>query len=301
MIEILEQYLSYLQFQKNYSIKTIDSYRRDIEKFLVFMNDEGYTLQSVDSTLIRNFFVNETMNQISRRSNARRIVALRKFFDYLVKNAIVEMNPFIFTPTPKVDKKLPEFFYLEEINKLFEENRKRDDFLAERDQAIIELLFSSGLRVSEICSLTLQNTNIRERILRIVGKGNKQRTVPFSLSTQKTLQTYLENSRKKILDKNEKFDGSNYVFLSDKGSNLTPRGVQYILKQIELKTSVNLSLHPHKFRHSFATHLLNKGLDLRMIQELMGHESLSTTQVYTHISNQKMQEEYQKAFPRRKR
>lgn len=301
MLSILEQYLSYLQFQKNYSTQTIDSYKRDIEKFLIFMNDEGYTLQSVDSLLIRSFFVNETMKQISRRSNARRIIALRKFFDYLVKNNVIKVNPFIFTPTPKVDKKLPDFFYLEEINKLFNENKKRDDFLAERDQAIIELLFSSGLRVSEICNLTLQNTNLRERILRIYGKGNKQRNVPFSLSTQKTLMNYLNNSRKKILDKNEKFDGSNYVFLSDKGNKLTSRGMQYILKQIEQKTAVNLSLHPHKFRHTFATYLLNQGLDLRMIQELMGHESLQTTQVYTHISNQKLQEEYQKAFPRRKR
>lgn len=301
MIEILEQYLAYLQFQKNYSPQTIDSYRRDIEKFLVFMNEQQYTLQSVDSILIRNFFINETMNQISRRSNARRVIALRKFFDYLVKNNIVTLNPFLFTPTPKVDKKLPEFFYLEEINRLFSENKKRIDFLAERDQAIIELLFSSGLRVSELCNLTLQNTNLRERILRILGKGNKQRNVPFSMTTQKTLMSYLENSRKQILQKNEKTEGSNYVFLSDRGNKLTPRGVQYILRQVEQKTAVSLSLHPHKFRHTFATHLLNQGLDLRMIQELMGHESLQTTQVYTHISNQKMQEEYQKAFPRRKR
>ena len=301
MIEILEQYLAYLQFQKNYSPQTIDSYRRDIEKFLVFMNEQQYTLQSVDSILIRNFFINETMNQISRRSNARRVIALRKFFDYLVKNNIVTLNPFLFTPTPKVDKKLPEFFYLEEINRLFSENKKRIDFLAERDQAIIELLFSSGLRVSELCNLTLQNTNLRERILRILGKGNKQRNVPFSMTTQKTLMSYLENSRKKILQKNEKTEGSNYVFLSDRGNKLTPRGVQYILRQVEQKNAVSLSLHPHKFRHTFATHLLNQGLDLRMIQELMGHESLQTTQVYTHISNQKMQEEYQKAFPRRKR
>lgn len=300
MLGILEQYLSYLQFQKNYSLKTIDAYKRDIEKFLNYMNDEQYTLQSVDSTLIRNFFINETMNQISRRSNARRIIALRRFYDYLVKNEVVKSNPFTFTPTPKVDKKLPEFFYKEEINKLFTENKKREDFFMERDQAIIELLFSSGLRVSEICDLTLQNTNVKERILRIKGKGNKQRNVPFSMSSQKTLIEYLENSRKKILEKNEKYDGSIYVFLSSRGEKLTSRGVEYILKQIEKKTGVSFLLHPHKFRHTFATHLLNQGLDLRVIQELMGHESLQTTQVYTHVTNQKMLEDYQKAFPRKK-
>ena len=209
-------------------------------------------------------------------------------------------DTFIVISTPKVDKKLPEFMYLEEINNLFELNSQRKDFLMHRDQAIIELLFSSGLRVSELVNLTLQDLNLKERMMRIVGKGNKERIVPFSLKTQKTLSIYLENTRKELIANSGNNIGTNYVFLNNRGEKLTTRGVEYILQEIENKTGVTLSLHPHKFRHSFATHLLNQGLDLRTIQELMGHASLSSTQVYTHVSNQKMHDEYEKAFPRRK-
>lgn len=300
MLEIVNEYASYLLYQKNYSKKTIDSYTRDINKFLEFMNNENYTLNSVDSTLIRNFLAHETLDGISKRSNARRVIALRQFYEYLVKNNYVEFNPFIVISTPKVDKKLPEFMYLEEINNLFELNSQRKDFLMHRDQAIIELLFSSGLRVSELVNLTLQDLNLKERMMRIVGKGNKERIVPFSLKTQKTLSIYLENTRKELIANSGNMIGTNYVFLNSRGEKLTTRGVEYILQEIENKTGVTLSLHPHKFRHSFATHLLNQGLDLRTIQELMGHASLSSTQVYTHVSNQKMHDEYEKAFPRRK-
>ena len=300
MLEIVNEYASYLLYQKNYSKETIDSYTRDINKFLDFMNNENYTLNSVDSTLIRNFLAHETLNGISKRSNARRVIALRQFYEYLVKNNYVEFNPFIIISTPKVDKKLPEFMYLEEINNLFELNSQRKDFLMHRDQAIIELLFSSGLRVSELVNLTLQDLNLKERMMRIVGKGNKERIVPFSLKTQKTLSVYLENTRKQLISDSGNMIGTNYVFLNSRGEKLTTRGVEYILQEIENKTGVTLSLHPHKFRHSFATHLLNQGLDLRTIQELMGHSSLSSTQVYTHVSNQKMHDEYEKAFPRRK-
>ncbi len=300
MLEIVNEYASYLLYQKNYSKDTIDSYTRDINKFLEFMNNENYTLNSVDSTLIRNFLAHETLSGISKRSNARRVIALRQFYEYLVKNNYVEFNPFIVISTPKVDKKLPEFMYLEEINNLFELNFQRKDFLMHRDQAIIELLFSSGLRVSELVNLTLQDLNLKERMMRIVGKGNKERIVPFSLKTQKTLSIYLENTRKELIANSGNNIGTNYVFLNNRGEKLTTRGVEYILQEIENKTGVTLSLHPHKFRHSFATHLLNQGLDLRTIQELMGHASLSSTQVYTHVSNQKMHDEYEKAFPRRK-
>ena len=300
MLEIVNEYASYLLYQKNYSKDTIDSYTRDINKFLEFMNNENYTLNSVDSTLIRNFLAHETLDGISKRSNARRVIALRQFYEYLVKNNYVEFNPFIVISTPKVDKKLPEFMYLEEINNLFELNSQRKDFLMHRDQAIIELLFSSGLRVSELVNLTLQDLNLKERMMRIVGKGNKERIVPFSLKTQKTLSIYLENTRKELIANSGNNIGTNYVFLNNRGEKLTTRGVEYILQEIENKIGVTLSLHPHKFRHSFATHLLNQGLDLRTIQELMGHASLSSTQVYTHVSNQKMHDEYEKAFPRRK-
>ena len=174
MLEILEKYLDYLKFQKNYSPNTIDSYKRDIDKFLIYMNEEDYTLQSIDLTLIRNFLARETIGRISKRSNARRIVALRQFFDYLVKEKVVSNNPFNIVSTPKIDKKLPEVLFNEDLNKLLSLNAERKDFLMERDQAILELLFASGIRVSELTELTLQNINIKERTMRIFGKGRKE-------------------------------------------------------------------------------------------------------------------------------
>ena len=236
MLEILEKYLDYLKFQKNYSPNTIDSYKRDIDKFLIYMNEEDYTLQSIDLTLIRNFLARETIGRISKRSNARRIVALRQFFDYLVKEKVVNNNPFNIVSTPKIDKKLPEVLFNEDLNKLLSLNAERKDFLMERDQAILELLFASGIRVSELTELTLQNINIKERTMRIFGKGRKERIVPFSLSCQKSLQKYLDSTRKELLNKNEKTINKPYVFLNGRGEKLTPRGVQYILNSIEKKT-----------------------------------------------------------------
>ena len=301
MLEILDRYLNYLKYQKNFSPNTIDAYKRDIDKFLLYMNEEDYTLQSVDLTLIRNFLARETMDRISKRSNARRIIALRQFFDYLVKEKVLNNNPFHIISTPKIDGKLPEVLFSEDLNKLLQLNSERKDVLMERDQAILELLFASGIRVSELVELTLQNINIRERTMRIFGKGRKERIVPFSFSCQKSLQKYLDSTRKELINKNEKTINKPYVFLNSRGEKLTSRGVQYILNSIEKKTGLTMSLHPHKFRHSFATFLLEQGLDLRVIQELLGHSSLATTQVYTHVSKKKIQDIYLKSFPRQKK
>lgn len=301
MLEIVEEYLDYLRYQKNDSPRTVEAYRRDIGKFLTYMNDEGYTLQSVDLTLIRNFLADETMHGISKRSNARRVVALRRFYDYLLKHEVVRTNPFLLISTPKYEQRLPDFLYYEDVARLLKENALREDELAGRDQAILELLFASGLRVSELVNLTLQNVNLRERIMRISGKGNKERLVPFSLTCQKTLQSYLEHGRKALLEKNGTDQKPPYVFLNSRGGKLTSRGVEYILTSIERKTGLTMSLHPHKFRHTFATHLLENGLDLRAIQEMMGHESLETTQVYTHVSRRQIMTNYAAAFPRQKR
>ena len=301
MIDILKEYLEYLEFQKRYSLNTIDSYKRDIEKFLVFMNDEGYTYKNVDEILIRNFLMKERRNNISARSNQRRIIALRKFYDYLLRYDYVDSNPFLAIRSPKVSKNPPQVLYRQEIEKLFSYNYSRTDFLAKRDQAIMELLYASGLRVSELVSLTLQDIYSRQRILKITGKGNKQRMVPYSIRAQEVLNDYILNCRNDIFRKNLIENPTNILFVNDKGNPLTTRGVEYIIAKIDEKAGTNFKLHPHTLRHTFATHLLDNGADLRTIQELLGHASLNTTQVYTHVSSSKMLEEYQKNFPRAKK
>lgn len=301
MTDELEKYIEYLRYIKNYSNNTIDAYFKDISKFLLFANNQGYTLKEIDSIVIRNFLRNELTNNISKRSNQRRLVALRRYFNWLVENKYVKSNPFLFISSPKLDKRLPDVLYDKEVEVLFNENKKRGDFLAKRDEAIIELLYTSGIRVSELVNLTLQNINMRQRVMRIIGKGNKERVVPFSNSCLNTLNDYLEDTRVEILRRNPQAKKTSYVFLNNKGEKLTARGVEYILTSIERKTGVFLNLHPHKMRHSFATHLLDKGADLRTIQELMGHESLDTTTIYTHVSSKQVIDTYKNVFPRAKK
>lgn len=300
-MDILSQYLDYLKNQKNYSEHTVDSYRRDIDKFLVFAGDEGFSFDNVDNNLIRNFLRREIEQGKSKRTNQRRLVALRRYYEWLLKNKYVKYNPFISIKAPKSDETLPNFLYEDEVNDLIESNAKREDFLAKRDHSIILLLYTSGIRVSELVGLKLQDINTRSRTIRIIGKGRKERVVPFSTLAMQSLNDYLNNCRNEIIKRNQISAPTNMLFLNSKGGHLTIRGVQYILKEIENKIGVSLDLHPHKMRHTFATHLLEKGADLRTIQEILGHTSLETTQVYTHITTSKMIETYEKVFPRAKK
>lgn len=297
----VEKYLEYLSFQKGYSSNTVISYRRDIYKFLEYMEKENASFNDVDSILIRNFLLEETLDGISKRSSQRRLVALRRFYEWMLKEKKVKFNPFKIISSPKLDKTLPDFLHQEEIDELFVNNEKRTDFLALRDHALLELLYASGLRVSEIVNLTLDQVESSTRIIKVTGKGNKERMVPYSVECKKTLDKYIDECRKEIVEKNKLENDPKALFLNARGEKLTTRGVEYILKSIEKKIGMELDLHPHKMRHSFATHLLDEGVDLRVIQEILGHESLETTQVYTHISTSKMIESYQNYFPRAKK
>lgn len=297
----VEKYLEYLSFQKGYSSNTVTSYRRDIYKFLDYMEKENASFNDVDSILIRNFLLEETLNGISKRSSQRRLVALRRFYEWMLKEKKVKFNPFKIISSPKLDKTLPDFLHQEEIDELFVNNEKRTDFLALRDHALLELLYASGLRVSEVVNLTTDQIESQTRIIKVTGKGNKERMVPYSIECKKTLDKYINECRKEIIEKNKLEADPKALFLNARGEKLTTRGVEYILKSIEKKIGMELDLHPHKMRHSFATHLLDEGVDLRVIQEILGHESLETTQVYTHISTSKMIESYQNYFPRAKK
>ncbi len=297
----VEKYLEYLSLQKGYSPNTVISYRRDIYKFLEYMEKENASFNDVDSILIRNFLLEETLNGISKRSSQRRLVALRRFYEWMLKEKKVKFNPFKIISSPKLDKTLPDFLHQEEIDELFVNNEKRTDFLSLRDAALLELLYASGLRVSEIVNLTLDQISSSTRIIKVTGKGNKERMVPYSVECKKALDKYINECRKDIIEKNKLEHDPEALFLNARGEKLTTRGVEYILKSIEKKIGMELDLHPHKMRHSFATHLLDEGVDLRVIQEILGHESLETTQVYTHISTSKMIESYQNYFPRAKK
>ena len=303
MNKVTHDYLQYLKLNKNYSDKTIDSYKYDIEKFFNFLLNEGVLMDDVDSIVIRNFLTEELNAGVSKRSCKRRLSTLKKFYDYLVQRKIVKENPFILVDSPRTEKRYPRTLYDDQIKEIFDNNKKRTDPLAVRDDAILSLLYFCGLRAAELCSLTVQDIDLRNRTVRVMGKGSKERLVPFTIECRDAVKKYIETYRKTQLAKRTGEDllTPPKLFLNDKGGDLTTRGLEYILDRIEEKTGTFVGLHPHILRHSFATHLLENGADLRVIQELLGHSSINATQVYTHISAEAMKKEYANAFPRAKK
>ena len=303
MNKVTHDYLQYLKLNKNYSDKTIDSYKYDIEKFFNFLLNEGVLMDDVDSIVIRNFLTEELNAGVSKRSCKRRLSTLKKFYDYLVQRKIVKENPFILVDSPRTEKRYPRTLYDDQIKEIFDNNKKRTDPLAVRDDAILSLLYFCGLRAAELCSLTVQDIDLRNRTVRVMGKGSKERLVPFTIECRDAVKEYIETYRKTQLAKRTGEDllTPPKLFLNDKGGDLTTRGLEYILDRIEEKTGTFVGLHPHILRHSFATHLLENGADLRVIQELLGHSSINATQVYTHVSAEAMKKEYTNAFPRAKK
>ncbi len=297
-IREIDEFLDYLKNYLNYSSKTITSYENDIVSFYKFIYPEGVDIDDVDTLIIRNYLSNQLSKNISKRTCARRLSALRHFYDYLVSKDTVKTNPFTFIHSPKSEKKLPKALYIEQIDTLFKLNSQRNDELMLRDQCLLELLYSSGVRVSELVNIKMSDIDFRGRNIRVLGKGRKERIVPFSATAQKVLKRYVSESRDNLMKKYSLSIQFDNLFFSANGRPLTSRGVEYILKEIEKKTGCNYGLHPHLLRHTFATHLLEGGADLRVIQELLGHESLNTTQIYTHVTDESMMNQFKISHPR---
>ena len=297
----VEDFLTYLEKERRFSLHTVESYKEDVSFFVGFLSDNKKSVKEVDVALIRGYLLELTNSGLSKSTIKRNIAALKHFYKFLFLRNYISNEPFELITSPKQEEKLPDFLSDDEIVQLLEANRKRTDELSSRDQAILELMFASGLRASEVVNLTLQSLYLRERIIRVFGKGKKERIVPFTNSCRECLEEYLNVTRRKLLDKNVNRSKENHVFLNSRGEKLTNRGLEYIMEEIEKKTGCYMKLHPHKLRHSFATSLLSKGADLRTIQEFMGHESIGTTQVYTHVTYSEMKSVYDKAFPRAKK
>lgn len=294
----------YLKNERNYSPQTISSYTHDIEGFFNFLLKEDIEMDEVDQIVIRNYLTEELNRGVSKRSLKRRLSSLGHFYKFLQKREYIKDNPFLFVSSPKAEKKYPKTLYKDQIRQILDLNKKRDDEMMVRDQAILSTLYFTGMRASELVGLDLQSLFLKQRMIRVIGKGNKERIVPISEECQKDITSYIKTLRN-VLSSRCKNDGKSIelnskraLFLNDQGDRLTVRGLEYILDEIEKKTGTFVGLHPHILRHSFATHLLENGADLRVIQELLGHESLNTTQIYTHVSEEDMKKEYSAFFPR---
>ncbi len=294
-----QEFLDHLRIVRNYSEKTALSYQEDIDIFCDFIFKEGVLMEDVDTLVIRNFLTEELNRGVSKRSCKRRVSSLKQFYKYMVNVGYVKDNPFIFISAPKTETKYPHGLYKEQILELFKRNAERTDSLKNRDQAILYLLYYSGMRAFELVNLDVQSVSLKDRVVRVLGKGNKERIIPFTNECQTILKQYIEHERRDLLKKSK--DPTPALFLNAKGERLTTRGLEYILDAIEEKIGLYVGLHPHILRHSFATHLLENGADLRVIQELLGHESINATQVYTHVTEEAMKETYLNAHPRAKK
>lgn len=290
------EFLEYLKYQRDYSDKTIESYKREIDHFVNFMKEEDFfSFDEVQYRFLRGYLTRLYENNLSKNSINHKMSSLRSFYRYLMKKDIVKDNPFLLIESQKTPKRNPDFLYPEEMMELLDSIQTTDE-LGKRNKAILELMYASGLRNSEVVNLQLQDVDLQNQLLLIHGKGNKDRYVPFHDYALDALLVYLQEARSGLMVKaNEEHS---YVFVNNRGNQMSNRGLQDIIDRICFNYDATKKIHPHTIRHSFATHLLNAGADLRTVQELLGHENLSTTQIYTHITSERLQEVYQKAHPR---
>lgn len=289
----INDYLTYLSEIKRYSNFTIESYARDLYSFKEYLDRDGeLSYLHIDKFQIRDYISLKLQNdQLKQRSINRQMSALRGFYAFLIDRKKIESNPFTLIRSLKVEKKLPQVLNEGQIKELLQYKTSNDDLLNYRNNLMIRLILDSGIRLSELVNLKLNNINIEENMLFIRGKGNKDRFTFFTNETKKILVNYLVNIRSKLIT-----ESSENVFLSKQGAPINKRTFEKMLLKIKLRDS-SISIHPHLLRHTFATRLLEEGADLKMVQELLGHESLSTTQIYTNISDTKLQSIYVNAHP----
>lgn len=291
-------FIDYLQIEKNASEHTIRFYERDIEQFFQFAQSENVnTIEEVDAIVVRNYLTSLFKRRLNRKTVSRKLSSLRTFYKFLERENVVDSNPFVQVTLPKQEKKLPDFFYLEELSELFQVNDLHSP-LGQRNQALLELLYATGIRVSECEALKLEQIDFSLNTIKVIGKGNKERIIPFGQFAKDALYTYIKDGRNKLLE--SKKEDTEYVFLNARGKPITARGIRYILNRMIEETALTVRVHPHKFRHTFATHLVNEGADLRTVQELLGHENLSTTQIYTHVTKDRLRHIYMNTHPRAK-
>ncbi len=296
MKEILKDYLGYLQFEKNLSSNTTSAYKNDISKFLDYLLINKISdLDEVRSKHLFGFLNEQRELKVDSATTARYVSSIKGFFRYLEMNNYIHKNPADLLSPVKIGRKLPAVLTFAEIEKMLD-SPKPEEIAGLRDKAILETFYSSGLRVSELINLTISDIYFEDEVIRIFGKGSKERIVPLGSSAIRWLKEYLKNSRP-FLEKNSK--PQNYLFLNQKrGTKLSRMAIWNIFKQYAKAAGIKKEIHPHTFRHSFATHLLEGGADLRAAQEMLGHADISTTQIYTHIDRNFVKQEHRDHHPR---
>ncbi len=296
MKNLLEPFERYLKIEKNDSPYTIRGYLDAVEAFIVYMESCNiFNIKNITYDDIRTYLGYLYSKGLAKTSVSQNLSALRTFYKWLVKENLVDNNPMLLVSSPKKDRLLPSYLNYEDIEKLL----KVSDIstpLGQRDSAIIEMLYSTGIRVGELIRIKLKDIHFDQKQITVFGKGSKERNVLFGNILSEKLNLYIRHGRSELC----KGKANDILFLNHYGSPLTERGVEDILNRIIKKGGLDFSIHPHMLRHTFATHMLDNGADLKVVQELLGHENLSTTQIYTHVSNERLRRVYLTAHPRAK-
>lgn len=309
LAEWIEEYLGYIKYQRNVSEHTFRNYASDLHQFYHHLTHtpDGKErsepeLDQIDNLTIREFIGTLYQKKNKKSSVARKLATIRSFMKYLSSRHAIETNPARSVVSPKRESRLPDYLAIDSVVSLVE-SPDTDTDLGKRDRAVLELLYAAGIRVGELVGLNLGDISLEEGLLRVVGKGSKERIVPFGKSAMETLLDYLQVRQKRLRDKSgsgkgDRVPATEAVFLNARGGRLTARSVWNIVDRYVGQLAQRLKVHPHTLRHTFATHMLNAGADLRTIQELLGHESLSTTQKYTHVSVEQLIRVYESCHPR---
>ncbi len=293
--KLLEQFLDYLKYQRNYSDYTILNYEKDLHEYFNYIEKEALELNNIEYNDIR--FYLRYLKEDKKEKNSticRHLSALKTFYNYLLTKEVINNNPFIYINGPKREKRLPRYFEYNELEELF----KIPDLktaLGQRNRLILEMLYATGVRVGELVNIKVKNINKEERTIIILGKGNKERIVHYGEYAEEILNKYLEEGYQELNRNN-----LDYLFLNKQHNKLTERGVRVILDSIIKQTNLSKHISPHMLRHTFATHLLNEGCDILSVQKLLGHESISATGIYTHVTTQHLKNVYYDKFPRAK-
>ncbi len=296
MNKYIEEFIKYLEVQKNYSPNTILNYRKDLDEYYDFLNDNNYSFNDMDYKKCTNYLLFLDKKNLKKTSISRRLSSLRTFYKYLVLNSVLETNPFNLVSSPKKEKRMPKFINYSSIDEIFNvPNIKTKE--GQREKVILEVLYGAGIRVSELVNIKLKDIDFDNKNILIFGKGSKERMVSFGEIAYDSMKLFINEGRKEYLeDKN-----SEYLILGKNELKLTTRRIEQIIDDLIKRTSIKMNITPHMFRHTFATHMLDQGADLVAVQELLGHESLSSTEIYTHISNEHLRDVYYKCHPRNRK
>lgn len=290
----IDKFLDYLKYERNYSNNTIIAYENNIRGFLSYCKIKNVkNMNEVNYQFIRGYISYLYKQKYQAKSITRILSALRSFFKYLKREEKISTNPLDLITSPKVEKKLPKYLTINDVEKILNAPDMSNK-IGIRDAFILELLYVTGIRVSELTNIKLNDISIVEKKIKIMGKGSKERIVYYGTRCQELLNKYL-NIRNDFLKQ-----ANDYLILSNTGKQISTREIRNIINRLKVKAGIDINISPHTFRHTFATHMLNEGADLRSVQELLGHENLSTTTIYTHLTNEKLRRTYLSTHPRAK-